>query len=54
MKEKGYVLEIEIRQDRLTRFVDKLINGIGVIATGIVFPATVITQDDSFFYSHAA
>ena len=27
MKEKGYVLGIEIRHDRLTRFVDKLVNG---------------------------
>jgi hypothetical protein len=32
MKEKGYVLGIEIYLDRLTRFVDKLVNGIGGIA----------------------
>jgi hypothetical protein len=30
-----HVLGIEIRHDRLTRFVDKLVNGIGGIAAGI-------------------
>jgi hypothetical protein len=31
----GYVLRIEIHHDRLTRFVDKLLNGSGCIAAGI-------------------
>ena len=35
MKEKEYVLGIQIRNDRLTRFVDKLLSGIGGIAAGI-------------------
>lgn len=50
MKEKGHILGIEIRHDRLTRFVvDMLVNGIVDIAAGIVFPAVVIMQDDSVF-----
>jgi len=44
MKEKEYVLGIEIRHERLTRFVDKLIN----VSCGIAAGIAVFTYKETF------